>query len=122
MVTLGGTNKFYSRNSNGKYPLDVDEIRTAVLATESQTERIKSFIQDRIAKIVAQETSVPLCSTQCLVLHVIPLRPFLNDSRLDLSGDPYTTMGAFQPFRCGGRGHHNLDGFISYGLSMTALR
>ena len=35
MVTFKGTSRFYSRTSNGKYQLDVSEIRAAFLLSES---------------------------------------------------------------------------------------
>ena len=113
MVTLGGTSRFHSRHSSGKYQLDVDELRTAFLATESQAERIKHFRQDRIGKIIAEETPIALASSSCLVLHVIPLASFLNNERLDLSRDPYQLMRTFGPLRSGRSFRHNLDGFLS---------
>ena len=81
MVTFKGTSRFFSRNSAGKYQLDVNEIRTAFLATDSQAERITRFRQDRLDKIVADETPVALSSPHGVVLHVIPIRPFLNNER-----------------------------------------
>ena len=57
MVTFKNSSKFYSRNSSGKFQLDVHEIRNAFLATDSQADRIRSFLQDRLAKIIADETS-----------------------------------------------------------------
>ncbi len=42
-VILGGHDKFYSRSSNGKYPLDVGELRIAFNLSETVTERIRNF-------------------------------------------------------------------------------
>ena len=58
MVTLKGVSHFYSRNSTGKYQLDIDEIRAAFIASESLAQRIKEFRIDRISKLVADETPV----------------------------------------------------------------
>ena len=44
MVTFQNSSRFYSRNSAGKFQLDVHEIQNAFLATDSQAERIRSFI------------------------------------------------------------------------------
>jgi len=41
MVTYKNHSRFYSRNSAGKYPLDVTEIRSAFIASESLTENTK---------------------------------------------------------------------------------
>lgn len=49
MVTFKGTSRFFARNSAGKYQLDVQEIRQAVLLSESTAERIKSFRLDRLS-------------------------------------------------------------------------
>ena len=62
MVTYKGTSRFFSRHSAGKCQLDVGEIRNAFLATDSQAERIKRFREDRLAKILADETPVRLSS------------------------------------------------------------
>ena len=84
MVTLQDTSRFYSRNSAGKHQLDVHEIRSAFLATDSHAERIKRFIEDRLGKIVAGETPVPIFSSGQIVLHVIPMQSFLDRERLSL--------------------------------------
>ena len=55
-VSYRGHDKFYSRSSNGKYPLDVAELRIAFNLSETITERIRDFRQDRISKIFANET------------------------------------------------------------------
>ena len=83
MVTFGGASRFFARNSNGKYQLDLDEIRAAFLLSETIAERIRNFRLDRIAKIQAEETPVPLPPGARLVLHVVPLGAFSADNRLE---------------------------------------
>lgn len=56
MVTLGGTSRFFSRNSAGKYRLDVDEIRSAFLATDAISNRIREF---RLANLYTADNSSP---------------------------------------------------------------
>jgi hypothetical protein len=114
MVTLGGSSRFYSRNSAGKYPLDVQELRAAFLATESQADRIKRFRQDRLAKIIADETPVPLSSPDRLVLHMIPIASFLNRDRLDLPAIPRPTSSFPLIGDSGSRHRYNLDGLLMY--------
>lgn len=86
MVTFKGTSRFYSRNSAGKYQLDVREIRAAFLLSESVPERIRRFRDERLAKIVADETPVALTrivadeqnspmivpAESKLVIHILP--------------------------------------------------
>ncbi len=60
---IKGSPRFYSRNSNGKAPLDVTEIRTAFLHSLGLADRIREFRDDRIGRILAGETPVPLTSS-----------------------------------------------------------
>jgi len=85
MVTFKNHSRFYSRNSAGKYPLDVTEIRSAFIVSESLPERIRQFRTERIAKIIADETPVPLQSNPKIVLHVLPLASLTSGTHIDLT-------------------------------------
>ena len=114
MVKFGKTSRFYCRSSAGKYQLDVHEIRNAFLATDSQAERIRSFLQDRLAKIMADETPLRLSTPHRLILHIMPLNSFLNRKRLDLS-DEHKMQSNFVPIAVNSWSHrYNLDGFLAY--------
>lgn len=56
---LKESGRFFSRTSRGKYPLDVQEIRSAFLLSENISDRVRKFRMDRIGKIIADETPVP---------------------------------------------------------------
>ena len=119
MVIYGGASRFYSRSSAGKHQLDVQEIRSAFLATESQAERIKRFREDRIAKILADETPVILTSQHRLVLHVIPVPSFMNRDRIDFGERNHSLSALFptlNPLLGGGGDSHrfNLDGSLLF--------
>ena len=78
VVKLGKSFRFYSRNSVGKYPLDVQELRNAFLLSAMVAERIRNFRQERIGKVIAGELPVPLFSLPgglCFVLHLVPFEP-----------------------------------------------
>ena len=47
-VVFQGHDKFYGRNSAGKYPLDLNELRAAFTLSSSAIERIRAFRSDRI--------------------------------------------------------------------------
>jgi hypothetical protein len=126
MVTFKHSSRFYARNSSGKAQLDVHEIRSAFLAANSHAQRIKEFREERLGRILADETPVVLSSPPRLVLHVIPMASFLNGERLSLS-----RLGQFtQNFPmiegggrlgCTGSGRYNLDGvFIAAGSGSSA--
>ena len=114
MVKFKGTSRFYSRTSAGKNQLDVHEIRSAFLATDSQAERIRSFIQNRISKIIADETPVPLSTAHRLILHIVPLMSFLNHQRLQINYETISIVN-YLPIGASGCDHrYNLDGFLTY--------
>jgi len=92
VVTYKGSFAFYSRNSAGKFRLDVQELRVAFLATQSQQDRIRQFREKRLGLIVADETPVRLSTPHRLVLHLIPISSFLNNEHLDLSSLQNATM------------------------------
>lgn len=88
MVTYKGTSRFYSRSSNGKYQLDVGEIRTAFVLSESATDRCRDFRLDRLSKIQAGDTPLPLQDGAKVVLHIVPIsfsgqRVGLDDSSVE---------------------------------------
>jgi hypothetical protein len=84
MVTFKGLSKFYSRNSNGKYPLDVTELRAAFLLTDTIGERARHFRNNRLNKILSGET--PLREkTPKTVLHLIPFGSLDPSAKFDLS-------------------------------------
>ena len=65
--------RFYSRNNAGKYPLDVAEIRSAFTLSESLPDKIRRFRDDRIAKIIADDTPVKLTVSSRVILHLLPI-------------------------------------------------
>jgi hypothetical protein len=84
MVSYAGGSRFYARNSAGKYQLDVFELRNAFTATSVESERIRQFRIDRIAKIVANETPVPVNVGPQMVLHLIPIGALDSRTPYDL--------------------------------------
>ena len=71
-VTYKGHDKFYSRSTNGKYPLDVDELRDAFGLSTTLADKIRTFRIDRISRILADDTPLLLSQGPKIVLHVIP--------------------------------------------------
>jgi len=113
-VTYGGHDKFYSRSSNGKYPLDVSELRIAFNLSEAITERIRNFRIDRISKIYANETPVPFYDNAKIVLHLIPIISFNPAQSYDI--DKIASQHGKMPpiYSGGGNNRYNLDGFLTH--------
>jgi predicted HTH transcriptional regulator len=71
-VVFQGHDKFYGRNSAGKYPLDVNELRGAFTLSSTVTDRIRAFRTDRIIALGNNQTPVPFTDTPKVVLHCYP--------------------------------------------------
>lgn len=84
MVRSSG--RFYSRNSTGKFPLDVLQIRAAFELGGTIAERIRSFRAERLSRInIGEETPAPLNEQEAkLVLHLVPLNAFNSSISLNL--------------------------------------
>ena len=72
-VVFKGHDKFYARNSAGKYPLDVNELRSAFTFSASVTERIRAFRTDRLIALSNNQTPVPFVEDPKIILHCIPV-------------------------------------------------
>jgi hypothetical protein len=112
MVKQSG--RFYSRKSNGKYALDVSEIRGLFSLSENITQRIKSFRFERMSAIIENESVVRLGAHPKIVFHSVPLSAFDPTAKYDLSWlekqNPF-----LQPLSATSwRGRYNFDGFLSY--------
>jgi hypothetical protein len=118
MITKGSS-RFYSRNSAGKYPLDVFEIRTAFSLTGTAAEMMREHRAEALAKIVAVETSVPLGVGPKIVFSIVPFGAFEPSSSFDVSSLvrdyrsgkgalPLPLTGLFTGWR------YNFDGLLTY--------
>jgi Schlafen, AlbA_2 len=114
MVTLAGSSRFFARNSSGKYPLDVHELRSAFLIGETTGGRIRDFRLDRLAKIKANETPIGLDDDPKVVLHFAPITAFEGRARIDLSS-LHPELPGFAPLSSTRRDHRvNFDGLLVY--------
>ncbi len=113
-VSYQGHWRFYARNSAGKYALDVQELRSAFMATEATVDRIRRFHFDRLERIRSNESPVPLPTKAKVVLHMIPYSAFSPGSSLDLESvqkEQYSGRLIYAPVS-GTR--FNLDGFLLF--------
>ena len=114
-----GSSRFYSRNSAGKYPLDVFEIRTAFSLTGTATERMRNFRAETLAKIVAGETPAPLNDGPKMVFQIVPFGAFEPASRFDVSSlvQRYRSGKGTLPLPLTGlisSWRYNFDGLLTY--------
>jgi predicted HTH transcriptional regulator len=73
MVRHQGVTRFCGRNSNGKYDLDVQQLRSAFLGSEGISDKLRNFRLDRVNRLASGGTPVQLTSQHLLVLHVLPV-------------------------------------------------
>lgn len=106
--------KFYSRNSAGKYPLDTGELKIAFTLGQALTEQISKFKIERISQIVANNLPVPFYDGGKIILHIIPLESFSPSYSVDI--DPVIKEPAkLRPIYCSGWNPRiNLEGVLSY--------
>jgi hypothetical protein len=116
MVTYKGTSRFYSRSSNGKYQLDVGEIRTAFMLSGSAANRCRDFRLDRLAKIQANETPVAMAEGAKVVVHISLIGP--PGQYVTLSRDEVNKLlraPLLSPvYQTGYNWGYNFDGIFTY--------
>jgi hypothetical protein len=114
VVKLQSHWRFYSRNSAGKYPLDVGEVRSAFVESEGLPEKIRSFRNMRVSSIVSGETPISVKAGARIILHLIPFVSFeqaVSFSLSNLVNDPWS----FSPIRYSTDTHrYNFDGYLTH--------
>lgn len=119
-VIFGGHDKFYSRSSNGKYPLDVTELRNIFILSDTINERIRRFKEERVSRIYSDDTPVPFYDNKSkIVLHLVPLITFSSTQRYDIDKIALKPSQLQQICGHGFNSKYNLEGFITYTGSST---
>lgn len=118
-------NRFWARASSGKYEPNVEELRHLFNEAPRLAERISAFRMDRLVKIAAGETPVPLDPGGKLALHVVPVPAFADGRLIDVVSA--AAQGTHLPLPPGGmsganRLSVNLDGLLNYTDHVTRIR
>jgi hypothetical protein len=115
MVTFKNLSRIYGRSSNGRYQLDISQIRAEILASESAHERVRRLRAERIGRIVAGETPIPIGPGPKVILHALPVDPreaawpqFRDTEASQQAGLLVPLGGTVSSWR------YNLDGFVTY--------
>jgi hypothetical protein len=118
-VNYKGYNKFYARNTNGKYELDVSELRVAFNMADSITQKTKVFREERIWKIISKETPIPLEGERFAILHLVPLISLSNQQLYDIKTINLVNESTKPLLTSGWSTSYNFDGIISFDSSQT---
>lgn len=113
-VKFGGSFKFHSRTSAGKYLLDYGELRGLFALSETRVERLRQFRTERLGRIIAGDTTVPLKETPKVILHVLPWAAFDPGNSIRFAGldDPDRLL---RPLAGSGSGiKYNFDGVYTH--------
>lgn len=116
-VVFQGQDRFYGRNSAGKYSLDVNELRAAFTLSSSVREHIRAFRVDRLIALGNNQTPLPFVDWPKVVLHCIPLEALAGGKEYDLR--PLYDIGAALKWPPMGTSAFNrrlnLDGILTFG-------
>jgi len=114
MVVFKKWSRFYARNSAAVYQLDVAEIRSTFIASESIAERIRQFRSDRIAKIIANEMPIAVQSGSKIVMHMVPIASFNLGTAIDVRAVEQGIANLSPIFIRTSSGRYNFDGYLKY--------
>lgn len=115
LISFKDHSKFYGRNSAGKYPMDVFEIRDAFLSSEAIPARARQFRLDRAKKINERhELPIELYERSVLAIHLVPLASFGPGGAGIIDTDTLNNSMLRPPGSRGWNNRLNLDGKVNY--------
>ncbi len=83
-VVFKGDSRFWARTTNGKYELDVTDLRNAFLFANTVTDKIAAFRAERVIALENGHPLVPLATGSLLVMHCLPLESFGGAASFDV--------------------------------------
>lgn len=81
-IEYKNSGKFYTRNSKGKYPMDVNELRLAFNSGIDLSKRIEEFKLNQYYKLISNKSNLLTSNSPILVVHYIPISSFNNALQL----------------------------------------
>lgn len=108
------SNKFHARNSRGKYPMDVGELRTAFAATERMPQMMRELHTQAAAATTGANMPTRLTGGPIVIVTIAPLN-ILREAR-DLEIDRDHALQPISPNQINARPNYvvSLDGLIVY--------
>ncbi len=110
-VRFGNKYVCYGRNNNGKYQMDVQQIKETIMLSETMFEKIKAFRNDRIDRI-KHNIDVPLIDNPAkFAIHILPFSSFTT--RNNLIEINYNVVSTLRDIVVNnGRGRYNFEGYL----------
>lgn len=85
MVVFKGRDRFYAREANGKFKLNVTQLRALFNSTASLRTSLMDFRKHRTLEIASGNGFVPLLPFGKMILHVIPVSAVDEETHYDLT-------------------------------------
>lgn len=76
--------RFYGRTTNGKYELDVTDLRNAFLLANTVTGKIAAFRSERVIALENGQSLIPLAEGPKFIIHCMPLESFAAHLQYDV--------------------------------------
>jgi hypothetical protein len=114
MVSFKGSSRFYGRNANGKFQLDVDQIRDAFLLGGQTSDKMRDFRLGRVSQILAGNTPVLLRENSLVIVHFIPLQSFRARYQFDPALAPKIRDDLEPLYGPISGSRFNADGLVAY--------
>lgn len=117
MVTYGGTSRFFARHNTGKYQLDVQEIGQLFAEQRSLGEELRNWRNERVAKLLSDETPASLDGPARLLLHFVPATALVGPQIAGWWPVPNNVRNLLRPSSPSGMSwRYNADGFLVYSV------
>ncbi len=117
MVTYGGTSRFYSRHSTGKYQLDVQEIGQAFAEQRSLGEQLRNWRAERVAKLLSDDGPAAVSGPAKLLTHFVPAAALAGQQTAGFWPVPNEVRNLLRPSSFSGASwRYNADGFLVYSV------
>lgn len=115
-VYFRGHMYFYSRANNGKFPLNLFQLRNMFIESTTVADKLKRFVQDRVYKVIERDTPAPIDKEPKMIIHAAPLSSF------DGSNSPLSTqqLEQFRPSKSPYYNYQqrlNLDGIVHWDVT-----
>jgi Putative DNA-binding domain len=114
MITFKNRSRFYSRTSAGKYQLNIGEIRAAFEMTTTLKKTVENFRVERLSKIQALETPVPVIPWPRFVLHLYPFSSGDSSTARDITLRANQIQRIETFFNASALRRFNLEGLVAF--------
>jgi hypothetical protein len=111
-VTFNHHDQFYSRNSAGKYQLDVEQLRVAFTDSNTTLTEMNNFVLQRDMAIFENDGIKTIAETAKLVLFLLPLESFSSDHSHAVTKLTPPDVPPLESY--GYDGEINFDGYLTY--------